>query len=89
MGYRIELGEIEAAAMGVGNVDRVCCIYNEKKHIIIMLYEGNIIENDVSAELKRRVPDYMLPSRIVKLDVMPVNANGKIDRKLLHETYGE
>lgn len=89
MGYRIELGEIENAALNVEGMKRTCCVYHEKRQVIVLLYEGDAAEVDVRAELKKRVPEYMIPGKVVKLDSMPINANGKIDRKLLKENYGK
>lgn len=89
MGYRIELGEIENAALNVEGMRRTCCVYHEKKQVIVLLYEGDADESIVKAELKNRVPEYMVPGKVVKLDAMPMNANGKIDRRLLKESYGK
>lgn len=88
MGYRIELGEIEAAAMSVDGMERVCCIYQEKKQMIVMLYQGKTDVENLKARLRDKLPEYMLPGSVVKLDEMSMNANGKIDRKLLKEKYG-
>lgn len=88
-GFRIELGEIENAALNTENVKRVACVYNSKRQVIVLLYEGDVEADVVKADLEKRVPEYMVPGRIEKLDIMPMNANGKIDRKLLKETYGE
>ena len=88
MGYRIELGEIEAAAMSVDGMERVCCVYHEKKQMIVLLYQGNADAENIKVRLIDRLPEYMLPGSIVKLDEVPMNANGKIDRKLLKEKYG-
>ncbi|MCM1193157.1 MAG: AMP-binding protein [Butyrivibrio sp.] len=89
MGYRIELGEIEHAAMNVKDMERCCCIYNDRKQTIILLYEGRVAVDTIREELKNRVPEYMVPGSIFQLEAMPMNANGKIDRKLLKEKYGE
>lgn len=89
MGYRIELGEIENAAVCAEGADKVCCLYNEKKQVIVMVYEGSVSEEAIKEEVKKHVPEYMVPGKIIKLDKMPMNANGKTDRKLLKETYGE
>lgn len=89
MGYRIELGEIENAAMCAESAEKVCCVYNSKKQVIILLYEGNIDEASIKAEVSKHVPEYMVPGKIIKLDKMPMNANGKTDRKLIKETYCE
>lgn len=89
MGYRIELGEIEHAAMGLEAIKRVCCLYHQRRQSIVLIYEGDVEAARVKAEVKNRVPEYMVPAIIHKLDKMPMNANGKIDRVLLKEQYGE
>ncbi len=89
MGYRIELGEIEHAAMGLEAMKRVCCLYNQRKQNIVLIYEGDVEAAEVKAEVKNRVPEYMVPGIIHKLEKMPMNANGKIDRVLLKEQYGQ
>ena len=89
MGYRIELGEIEAAAMSVNGMSRACCIYREKRQMIVLLFEGSVSVESLKEALKKRLPDYMVPGNIVPLDAMPMNANGKIDRRLLKENYGD
>lgn len=81
MGYRIELGEIESAAMAVSGTLRVCCVYSDNR--IRMYYEGTVEEQDLREQLKNRLPDYMVPEKIIKMDKLPLNANGKIDRVLL------
>ena len=45
MGYRIELGEIEHAAMSVAGMKRVCCLYNQRKQAIVLVYEGPTIQS--------------------------------------------
>ena len=88
MGYRIELGEIETAAMSASGVNRAGCIYHGKRQTIILLYEGSADGESIKDELKKRLPDYMIPGDIIRLNAMPMNANGKIDRQLLKENYG-
>ena len=88
-GYRIELGEIEHGAMGISGMKRVCCLYHDKRQQIVLVYEGDAEASDVKEGLKTKVPEYMVPGIIHKLDTMPMNANGKIDRVLLKEQYGK
>lgn len=88
-GYRIELGEIEHGAMAVSGIKRVCCLYHDKRKQIVLVYEGEVEKADLKEVLKTKVPEYMVPEIIHKLDVMPMNANGKIDRVLLKEQYGK
>jgi len=89
MGYRIELGEIEHAALNVAGMRRTCCVYHERKQMIVLIYEGDTEDGLVREELKKRVPEYMVPGAFVALPKLPMNANGKIDRKLLKEKYGK
>ncbi len=88
MGYRIELGEIENAAISATGVRRTCCVYNDKRKQIVLIYEGSATEDDIKKTVEEKVPDYMVPGKIVKLDALPMNANDKIDRVLLKERYG-
>lgn len=86
MGYRIELGEIESAGMAVSGIERVCCVYTDNR--IRMYYEGALEEQAFKEQLKGRLPDYMVPEKLVKMDKLPLNANGKIDRVLLKNYQG-
>src|SRR5205807_1635053 len=43
---------------------------------------------DLDAHLRRRLPDFMLPSRVIVLDELPLTSNGKLDRCRLTELRG-
>ena len=83
MGHRVELGEIEAASNSCEGVSECACVYNEEKKWIVLFYEGSVDEKALGKFLKGALPEYMLPKRRYKLDVMPKNLNGKLDRKKL------
>lgn len=80
MGHRVELGEIEASVSQLPGIRMAACIYDAAKRRIILFVVGEVSEKDLLPELKRRLPRYMLPGRIVRLEQMPFTANGKIDR---------
>lgn len=85
-GYRIELGEIEAAVNALDFIGRACCLYNAEKERITVFCTSDRPElklRDLNAALEGRLVDYMLPRRLVVLEEMPLNANGKIDRPYL------
>lgn len=82
-GYRIELGEIDSAVISVEGIRRACSLYNEKKKRIELFYEGNIEISSLELFLEKKLPDYMIPGYISKIEKIPLNANGKIDRLLL------
>ncbi len=87
MGHRIELGEIETAVSSLDDISRCCCLYDEKKSKIVLVVESEteIARMELNQRLKDIIPEYMLPGKVVTIPVMPLNANGKIDRKALKE----
>jgi amino acid adenylation domain-containing protein len=85
-GYRIELGEIEAAVNALDFIGRACCLYNGEKERITVFCTSQRTDlklRELNQALEGRLVDYMLPRRLVLLDEMPLNANGKIDRVYL------
>lgn len=87
MGHRIELGEIEVVANMQPDVKSACCIFDNVKKKIILYYVGDITKAEVASFLKLKLPRYMVPNMIEKLDSMPLTSNGKINRVLLKENY--
>jgi len=85
MGHRIELGEIEAAAVSCHPVRTACCIFDEDRKKIILYYTGDALAGEVTSLLKEKLPRYMLPNTIRKLDSMPMTPNGKMDRNRLRQ----
>jgi amino acid adenylation domain-containing protein len=91
-GYRIELAEVEAELLNHPDVLQAAVVGREHWSGEIRLV-GVIVpaqKNAVSAEslrffLEDRLPDHMIPSAFMMLDALPLNANGKIDRRALHE----
>ena len=81
MGHRIELGEIEAAMDSLPEIGRAVCLFRNDK--ICAFYTGDIEKAALSAALKKRLPEYMVPRTFRKLDEIPLNKNGKADRKAL------
>jgi D-alanine--poly(phosphoribitol) ligase subunit 1 len=85
LGYRIELAEIEVAASSHEAVKRCAVAYNYEASEIVLFVE-QLFEprkGDMLSHLRQRLPTYMLPRRIVVVDKMPLNTNGKINRKEL------
>lgn len=85
MGYRIELGEIEKNIYEVEEILLCACIYDIKNSKIILFYQGNIREEKLANIMTEKLLPYMRPNKYIKLDSMPYNSNGKIDRKKLQE----
>ena len=94
-GYRIELGEIETALAALGTLDAVAVVavasegFEAAVICCAFVAANGIDEVDVRAALSEQVPRYMLPTRWLRLDALPVNANGKIDRPALGRRFEE
>ena len=87
MGHRIELGEIEANVSLLDEVKIAACVYDERKNRIVLYYVGDVGEGELAGMLKSRLPRYMIPNSIIRLEEMLFTANGKIDRKALKAEY--
>ena len=81
-GQRIELGEIDAALRAHHAVERAVTIVRDGA-LVAYVTGVRVDTRDVAESVARRVPRYMVPSRIVVLDAMPVTESGKLDRNAL------
>ncbi|WP_084497270.1 non-ribosomal peptide synthetase [Nocardia amamiensis] len=92
-GLRIELGEIEAALLDDPGVARAVCVAHSGRtgdELVAYVVAAKNADSDVRLDtaalltgLRRTLPGYMVPSALMQLDELPLNANGKIDRKAL------
>ncbi len=85
MGHRIELGEIETAVSSLPEISLNCCLYDEKRQKIVLFIEEELDKAYINEKISHLVPEYMLPNKVVRVEKMPMNANGKIDRVKLKE----
>lgn len=87
-GYRIELNDIKNNILKINGVIDA--------EVIAKYTEDNIVKNikafvvldrsiDINNELSKLLPSYMIPKSIKVLNKLPINNNGKIDRKALNE----
>jgi amino acid adenylation domain-containing protein len=85
-GFRIELGEIEAQLLAQESVREAVVVANQGPAgaRLVGYVSGQDIDTAVlRARLAEALPDYMVPGALVVLDALPLNANGKVDRKAL------
>ena len=85
MGHRIELGEIETAVSSLEEIALCCCLYDERHQKIVLFIEEELDKAYINEQISELVPEYMLPNKVITLEKMPINANGKIDRVKLKE----
>jgi acyl-coenzyme A synthetase/AMP-(fatty) acid ligase len=94
-GYRIDLGEVEVA-MNALSLLRDCAVVasgtDEFGSSVICAAYVPIADVEVTPalilrELRKELPNYMLPSRWIALDALPHNQNGKVDRARLKDLF--
>lgn len=92
MGYRIELGEIEHVIENDLKLVKYCCaVYQYAKKEIVLYYESEkeMADKEFRTAISKVFPAYMIPSVFVKMDELPRNTNGKIDRLTLKNKANE
>jgi amino acid adenylation domain-containing protein/non-ribosomal peptide synthase protein (TIGR01720 family) len=86
-GFRVELGEIEAALRELAGVAEALVIVREDDRAerrLVGYVAGESLDGEKLREaLGDRLPAYMMPSVVVVLESLPINSNGKVDRKAL------
>ena len=86
-GNRIEPAEIEAAIQSILSIDwcAVRGFVSDEQSFICAYYKDDISfdEDDLRAQLQKRLPYYMIPAYFMKIDSVPVKSNGKMDRNAL------
>lgn len=90
MGHRIELLEVEAFVNAVEEVEKCCCIYDDVQGKIVLFYQAEKeIEKEIISLLHSKLPKYMCPNVFCRMDKIPENNHGKIDRYRLKQEYME
>lgn len=90
-GYRIELGDIENNLLKIDSINEAVVVAKKNDKNIVKFLKAFITINkkiDINSlkhDLNKLIPDYMIPKSIIVIDKMPINNNGKYDRKKLEE----
>jgi acyl carrier protein len=89
-GYRIELGEIESQLRQFPGIQESVVVVREdipddKRLVAYFTAQPDVAPtfNDLRDFLRAKLPEYMLPSAYVALESIPLNSNGKVDRRAL------
>ena len=84
-GHRIELEEIDLAVQSIADVERAISVVlagiDGDEIAVGYVARRTVLATEVVERCKERLPPYMCPARVIQLDELPRNANGKIDRK--------
>ena len=91
-GFRIEPSEITAALNKHSHVGQSCVVARQagsgERHLVgylVLAPESTLTPSELRDFLRGRLPDYMVPETFVKLDKLPLSANGKVHRAALPE----
>lgn len=86
-GFRVELVEIEQQILTHGIIDECVVVArnNQNDKVLVAFYtsNGQISNSELRSFLSSKLPDYMCPSVYVKIEAIPKNNNGKVDRLAL------
>lgn len=91
-GYRIELGEIESRLLSIDGVTQSAVINRgsiESAIIVAFVVQSGSLSSELMMQqLAQWLPEFMLPSHLYTVDVLPLNQNGKVDKKVLQQQAG-
>ncbi|MCP4164189.1 MAG: amino acid adenylation domain-containing protein, partial [Deltaproteobacteria bacterium] len=92
-GFRIELGEIENSFVQHKEINSAVVvakkgIEGDEQLVAYYVSDQELELSELRSFLRKSLPDYMIPSYFINMDVLPLTANGKIDRKSLPEIDG-
>ncbi|CAF2998478.1 unnamed protein product [Rotaria sp. Silwood2] len=83
-GQRIELGEIERCLLQASSGVSHCVVVKyDDDHLVAYIQSNNINEKQLRQYCESHLPSFMIPSMFIVLEQLPLNANGKLDRKRL------
>ena len=85
-GFRIELGEIEAVLQAHSSVKEAVVLVREdnqgdKRLVAYVVGEGSV--HEWREHLQTHLPNYMVPTNFIEMEVLPLTPNGKLDLKAL------
>ena len=82
-GQRIELGEIERCLLNIPAISGCVVMKWGDDHLLAYVQSSSVSEDELRSHCQSHLPPHMVPSFFIILDKLPLNANGKIDRKQL------
>ena len=90
-GHRIEPGEVESALLAVDGVAQAVVTEHDNRLVAYLVGAGGtrVAAEDLLPQLRKRLPNYLVPDVVVGLPRLPTSPNGKVDRTALPDPDGE
>jgi len=94
-GFRIELSEVESVLAGYPGIAECAVVASgdtsDSRRLVayVTTTVGTLQAGELRVYLKEKLPDYMIPSIFIQLEKLPLNANGKVDRRTLSAREAE
>ncbi|MDH6695590.1 class I adenylate-forming enzyme family protein [Streptomyces sp. MAA16] len=82
-GFRLSTTEVEAAATRVDGVTSAAVLPPEGKRTALLAVVADITADEVREGMRDHIEPFKIPRRCVRLDALPTNGNGKVDRRKL------
>ncbi|MFT4924012.1 MAG: amino acid adenylation domain-containing protein [Phenylobacterium sp.] len=84
-GFRIEPGDIETRLLQYPDISEAVVVLNDH-HLTAFFVASTVVDSaSLNHSLAQHLPSYMLPERYQPLKVLPLNSNGKVDRRALSQ----
>jgi len=94
LGHRIELEEVDSHLRNACRCDSAIAVawpvrQGIAEGLVAFVGGGALDSSQILENLKQRVPPYMIPQRIIRMESLPLTPNGKIDRRRLTESLDQ
>ncbi|CAF4053007.1 unnamed protein product, partial [Adineta steineri] len=86
-GQRIELGEIERCLLNITSTSACIVMKWNDDYLVAYVQSSDVNEQELREHCQLHLPPHMIPSKFITLEKLPLNANGKIDRKRLPSSH--
>ncbi|WP_430412118.1 amino acid adenylation domain-containing protein [Kordia sp.] len=93
-GFRVEIGEVESKFLSLPYITEVAVLERIDEqginHLVAFVVQNDErTEKQLRKDIAKKLPEYMVPTYLITLDEIPLNTNGKVDRKVLLENFGK
>ncbi len=82
-GFRVSCTEVEAAARRIAGVAAAAVLPPGEAHSALLVVVTELAQDEVLERMREQIEPFKIPRRCVRLTELPVNGNGKVDRKQL------